>query len=192
MLYLMSKTLASIVRGCFAFFCFNSVCCTQSLFPRNSTSMQEETDNVVAVDHAALNDHVAQTAVLPLSDNDIFCNVATDSTVASHPPRCPCGCIPNILSLFEMAELRKQAKLKKTKGMWLNWANWMCHMWAKGMWPRWAKGMWPRWAKGWHYQFWHKSIKHCILFCVNTLLDNLLWSWRRASSVWVGCSSWNY
>jgi hypothetical protein len=30
-----------------------------------------------------------------------------------HPDRCRCGCIPNILSLFEMAELRKQARLKK-------------------------------------------------------------------------------
>ena len=30
----------------------------------------------------------------------------------AHPPRCACGCVPNILSMFEMAELRKQAKLK--------------------------------------------------------------------------------
>ena len=28
----------------------------------------------------------------------------------SHPPRCACGCVPNILSLFEMAELRKKAR----------------------------------------------------------------------------------
>lgn len=30
-----------------------------------------------------------------------------------HGQRCACGCVPNVLSLFEMAELRKQAKLKK-------------------------------------------------------------------------------
>jgi len=34
--------------------------------------------------------------------------------VSSHNamPNCACGCVPNILSLFQMAELRKQAKLK--------------------------------------------------------------------------------
>jgi hypothetical protein len=31
-----------------------------------------------------------------------------------HGQRCACGCIPNVLSLFEMAELRKQARLKQT------------------------------------------------------------------------------
>lgn len=31
---------------------------------------------------------------------------------AQHPPRCACGCVPKILSMFEMAELRKQARLK--------------------------------------------------------------------------------
>lgn len=30
----------------------------------------------------------------------------------AHNPRCGCGCVPNILSLFEMAELRKQARLR--------------------------------------------------------------------------------
>ena len=30
----------------------------------------------------------------------------------AHPSRCGCGCVPNILSLFEMAELRKQARLR--------------------------------------------------------------------------------
>jgi mRNA deadenylase 3'-5' endonuclease subunit Ccr4/uncharacterized protein with PIN domain len=32
---------------------------------------------------------------------------------AIHKPKCGCGCVPNILSLFEMHELRKQAKLRK-------------------------------------------------------------------------------
>ena len=39
----------------------------------------------------------------------------TINTPKVHTPRCACGCVPNILSLFEMAELRKQAKLKKAK-----------------------------------------------------------------------------
>jgi hypothetical protein len=30
-----------------------------------------------------------------------------------HAPRCGCGCVPRIMSLFEMAELRKKAKEKK-------------------------------------------------------------------------------
>jgi hypothetical protein len=30
-----------------------------------------------------------------------------------HKPRCACGCVPNVLSMFEMAALRKQAKLEK-------------------------------------------------------------------------------
>lgn len=31
---------------------------------------------------------------------------------SEHPTRCACGCVPKILSMFEMAELRKQARLK--------------------------------------------------------------------------------
>jgi uncharacterized protein with PIN domain len=34
-------------------------------------------------------------------------------TPIMHAQRCPCGCVPNILSLFEMAELRKKARLKQ-------------------------------------------------------------------------------
>jgi hypothetical protein len=57
------------------------------------------------------------TAVPPIGDTEetapfLFCG--TDAPpVLPHPSRCACGCIPNILSLFEMAELRKQARLKK-------------------------------------------------------------------------------
>ena len=36
------------------------------------------------------------------------------TTTNSHGQRCACGCVPNIPSLFEMAELRRQARLKKT------------------------------------------------------------------------------
>jgi uncharacterized protein with PIN domain len=37
----------------------------------------------------------------------------TEQTVTSHLDRCACGCVPPIKSLFEMAELRKQYRLKK-------------------------------------------------------------------------------
>jgi hypothetical protein len=37
----------------------------------------------------------------------------TASVSSVHKPRCDCGCVPNILSMFEMAALRKQAKLQK-------------------------------------------------------------------------------
>ena len=37
----------------------------------------------------------------------------SSSTSKAHAPKCACGCVPAILSLFEMAELRKQARLKK-------------------------------------------------------------------------------
>lgn len=55
-------------------------------------------------------------------DNSLYCS--TDATVLqgmtmqppprpiAHTPRCDCGCVPPILSMFEMAELRKQARLK--------------------------------------------------------------------------------
>jgi hypothetical protein len=47
-------------------------------------------------------------------DNTVVKPPAPIATVpSSHPPRCACGCVPNfLLSMFEMAELRKQARLK--------------------------------------------------------------------------------
>jgi hypothetical protein len=41
---------------------------------------------------------------------DIFCSLIPEK---EHGERCNCGCIPPILSLFEMAELRKQARMKQ-------------------------------------------------------------------------------
>jgi hypothetical protein len=35
--------------------------------------------------------------------------------LVSHPLRCRCGCVPNVLSLFEMAELRKKARETASK-----------------------------------------------------------------------------
>lgn len=57
----------------------------------------------------------------PSDDAELYCGTVNgdSSTVpaptplpTTHPPRCSCGCVPKILSLFEMAELRKQARLK--------------------------------------------------------------------------------
>ena len=33
----------------------------------------------------------------------------------AHPERCACGCVPNTLSLFEMAALRKKLREEKEK-----------------------------------------------------------------------------
>jgi hypothetical protein len=38
----------------------------------------------------------------------------TDTPNVQHGQRCACGCVPNVLSMFEMAELRKKARLKQT------------------------------------------------------------------------------
>jgi len=64
-------------------------------------------------------------ASMPIPDDsagahpeDMFCGIIgapalpTEDRPTVHKPRCGCGCIPPILSLFEMAELRKQAKLR--------------------------------------------------------------------------------
>jgi hypothetical protein len=37
------------------------------------------------------------------------------ATLKGHDLRCSCGCVPKIPSLFEMAELRKQHRLKLKK-----------------------------------------------------------------------------
>ena len=36
-----------------------------------------------------------------------------DEIIHDATPQCGCGCVPKIKSLFEMADLRKQARLKK-------------------------------------------------------------------------------
>jgi hypothetical protein len=46
---------------------------------------------------------------------DAIVNAQTAPAASRHDQRCRCGCVPNILSLFEMAELRKRAKLKNQR-----------------------------------------------------------------------------
>ena len=40
-------------------------------------------------------------------------NTAANNAEMTHPERCACGCVPKILSLFEMAELRKKLREQK-------------------------------------------------------------------------------
>jgi len=50
---------------------------------------------------------------IELNEDVTFCMpVGEPAPAANHGSRCDCGCVPNVLSLFEMAELRKQAKLR--------------------------------------------------------------------------------
>ena len=50
----------------------------------------------------------------PPVDNDV--SEKPEEVHLPHPDRCACGCIPPILSLFEMAELRRQHRLKLENG----------------------------------------------------------------------------
>jgi len=45
-----------------------------------------------------------------------FCSAVTLKTDADHGSKCNCGCVPPILSLFEMAELRRQYRLLSKTG----------------------------------------------------------------------------
>lgn len=72
-------------------------------------------------------DHLAVGACFSFADEhepvqatpSVFCAPLGQSTlppmVQVHNQRCDCGCVPAIPSLFEMAELRKQAKLAKQR-----------------------------------------------------------------------------
>jgi len=62
-------------------------------------------------------DHIAVGAQLAFKVDEAKKTVKTKSdtkntsqALTSHPLRCGCGCVPNILSLHEMAELRKKAR----------------------------------------------------------------------------------
>ena len=73
-------------------------------------------------DAAAKDDDVANRSVLDSTDDtSFFCGTFENGEglppmmhvlPPAHQPRCSCGCVPNIPSLFEMAELRKQARLR--------------------------------------------------------------------------------
>ena len=54
---------------------------------------------------------VAASAIKPPVD----ANLAVAPGSFAHPTRCACGCVPNTLSLFEMAALRKKLREEKEK-----------------------------------------------------------------------------
>ncbi|KAL9188294.1 hypothetical protein ACHAXT_006672 [Thalassiosira profunda] len=75
-------------------------------------------------------DHVAVGARLRLKDESTTANKEEDAKQnrsaappAAHPAKCGCGCVPQILSLFEMAELRKKARQKKAAEAAANLSN---------------------------------------------------------------------
>jgi hypothetical protein len=82
--------------------------------------MCSDTDST-AIPSAAAPLSTTKEQVLPVGNKEeqtvpvLFCgtDAPPQPVVVVHAPRCGCGCAPNILSLFEMAALRKQAKLKK-------------------------------------------------------------------------------
>ena len=53
-------------------------------------------------------DHLVVGARLRLKQSTT--ETAINSKPVNHLPKCACGCVPNVLSLFEMAELRKKAR----------------------------------------------------------------------------------
>jgi hypothetical protein len=74
-------------------------------------------------DSLSPNDSIAQSR-LPDDPTMLFCSPVQEfdsvrpapvaqTAPVEHAQRCACGCVPKILSLFEMAELRKQARLKQ-------------------------------------------------------------------------------
>jgi hypothetical protein len=101
--------------------------------PINGTE-QNVWDRKPILEHDATTDQTDATPTVsnsiesPAGENDpmLYCGFIGDDGVTVPPPRppaaanvhvvnnprCACGCIPPIPSLFEMAELRKQAKLK--------------------------------------------------------------------------------
>ena len=68
--------------------------------PRNDSSKELSS----GLQQVEINDRTIPT--LPARDAGI--SNETEEKSKPHPPKCECGCIPKIPSLFEMAELRRQ------------------------------------------------------------------------------------
>ena len=58
------------------------------------------------------NNEKERNKTVPTNSSSTDTNNATSKTSLppAHDPKCRCGCVPNILSLFEMAELRKKRR----------------------------------------------------------------------------------
>jgi hypothetical protein len=55
----------------------------------------------------------APPSAIPPQLMQLATGAAAPQQGAEHPKKCDCGCVPNILSLFEMAELRKKARERR-------------------------------------------------------------------------------
>jgi hypothetical protein len=89
------------------------------------TTSSDDLQNSLGTKEAAAAQKDSENGIQPgpeLADAALFCVPLQEGTSAPPPPqivpiahgqRCACGCIPKIPSLFEMAELRKQARLKQ-------------------------------------------------------------------------------
>lgn len=54
------------------------------------------------------------------AESDVFCTpsgsmVGTEHIVSNSKIKCRCGCVPDILSMFEMAELRAKKRAEKIR-----------------------------------------------------------------------------
>lgn len=75
----------------------------------------EESESVSSQVTSTVSTSTDESAPPPLDGVNEFCAPVNGGPVPpppAHHSQCACGCVPKILSLFEMAELRKQAKLK--------------------------------------------------------------------------------
>ncbi|KAL3801528.1 hypothetical protein HJC23_000966 [Cyclotella cryptica] len=68
--------------------------------------------NIWPSDHLAVGAHLrlkeSVKSSSSITNNQVMTTATTTQSI--HPARCSCGCVPNIFSLFEMAELRKKAR----------------------------------------------------------------------------------
>ncbi len=67
-------------------------------------------DSPSSLDSSAVGDREKTTPNLPTQD--AVQSEETKSASLPHPGKCACGCVPNTPSLFEMAELRRQHRLR--------------------------------------------------------------------------------
>ncbi|KAL7518345.1 hypothetical protein ACHAWX_003186 [Stephanocyclus meneghinianus] len=66
--------------------------------------------NIWPSDHLAVGAQLRLKEAIKSTKSMVTKEAPPSSTQMIHPTRCSCGCVPNIFSLFEMAELRKKAR----------------------------------------------------------------------------------
>lgn len=93
----------------------------QSISTMDNTASTENGESADVTQESPVEPSGTANSPAPPEEVSLFCGAANGngsippppaSLPTAHPPRCACGCVPNIKSMFEMAELRKQARLK--------------------------------------------------------------------------------